>query len=293
MSETEDTSSTTCMGNYEEQLNELEILQSMYPGANELELSDPFIIGDIQEYVRTGRHQPATAVEFTLRLNLEEEHRVESIFNLCRDYPSSALPEIYIRSESWDREAQRKINEDVQTFLRDEVVCGEASLVALISWIQENGLAYFHKNQTKATETLQDKNQTGGGKFSRYWIYSHHIYSKIKRRNILDMAREYDVTGFCQPGKPGIICVEGTTSNCAAWWTVVRNWNWKRLSLKIIEEQEVDNEVSAHRIFNGFAEIGEVKSGNRDYHMDMAQFETFLVQHNCRHIFSELFGLEK
>ena len=43
---------------------------------------------------------------------------------------------------------------------------------------------------------------------SRYWIYSHHIYSKIKRRNILDMSREYDVTGFCQPGKPGIICVE-------------------------------------------------------------------------------------
>ena len=66
-----------------------------------------------------------------------------------------------------------------------------------------------------------------------------------------------DLSGFCQPGKPGIICVEGTTSNCAAWWTVVRNWNWKRLSLKIIEEKEVDNEVSAHRIFNGFAEIGK------------------------------------
>ena len=25
--------------------------------------------------------------------------------------------------------------------------------------------------------------------FSRYWIYSHHIYSKIKRRNMLDMSK--------------------------------------------------------------------------------------------------------
>ena len=60
------------------------------------------------------------------------------------------------------------------------------------------------KEQVKERErnqTLMDKyndpHQTGGGKFSRYWIYSHHIYSKIKRRNILDMAREYDVTGMC------------------------------------------------------------------------------------------------
>ena len=46
------------------------------------------------------------------------------------------------------------------------------------------------------------------GMFCRYWIYSHHIYSKIKRKNILDMSKEYDLSGFCLPGKPGIICVE-------------------------------------------------------------------------------------
>ena len=54
--------------------------------------------------------------------------------------------------------------------------------------------------------------------FTRLWIYSHHIYSKVKRRDMLELARDCAVTGFSLPGKPGIICVEGPAASTADWW---------------------------------------------------------------------------
>lgn len=49
--------------------------------------------------------------------------------------------------------------------------------------------------------------------------YFHHIYNKNKRRDILQWAKELCLSGFSVPGKPGIVCVEGTkevgTSRCS------------------------------------------------------------------------------
>lgn len=41
---------------------------------------------------------------------------------------------------------------------------------------------------------------------------------QVKRKDILDLSREFDLTGFCLPGKPGIICVEGLAHNTDDWW---------------------------------------------------------------------------
>ena len=75
----------------------MEILQSMYPGSSELELSDPAVIHDLQEFINTRQHLPST-VELTLRLNIDQEQLLEAIFSLPREYPTSAQPQIYIRS---------------------------------------------------------------------------------------------------------------------------------------------------------------------------------------------------
>lgn len=44
---------------------------------------------------------------------------------------------------------------------------------------------------------------------------------QVKRKDILDLSREFDLTGFCLPGKPGIICVEGMSRNTDDWWQKV------------------------------------------------------------------------
>ena len=58
----------------------------------------------------------------------------------------------------------------------------------------------------------QHKKQTL--KWCRYWIYSHHIYSNEKRRNMAQLSDELELRGFVLPGKPGIVCVEGDDDDC-------------------------------------------------------------------------------
>lgn len=57
---------------------------------------------------------------------------------------------------------------------------------------------------------------------ARYWVYSHHIYSNMKRKSIIDEAKVNSLTGFCLAGKPGIICVEGLVDDCEYWWQTVK-----------------------------------------------------------------------
>jgi hypothetical protein len=85
--------------------------------------------------------------------------------------------------------------------------------------LQENASQY-HVEFAKPDPAvkLSDENDKF---FARYWIYSHHIYSKIKRREILDLANEFSITGFCLPGRPGIICAEGLAGDCNEWWQKV------------------------------------------------------------------------
>ena len=81
--------------------------------------------------------------------------------------------------------------------------------MSVISWVLDKAEEYLVQDETLvSTPAEPPPPPQPDDQFARYWIYSHHIYSKIKRKDMLDMAREYDVTGFCLPGKPGIICIE-------------------------------------------------------------------------------------
>ena len=83
---------------------------------------------------------------------------------------------------------------------------GEAVLVAVVSWLQDQG-------ETLLAPGIEEKLnlqtvQAGPQKMLRYWVYSHHIYSKVKRKDLQGLASDLRLTGFVLPGKPGVICVE-------------------------------------------------------------------------------------
>ena len=58
--------------------------------------------------------------------------------------------------------------------------------------------------------------------FARYWIYSHHIYSNEKRRNMAQLYDELGLHGFVLPGKPGVICVEGVGDDVQEFYSHIR-----------------------------------------------------------------------
>ena len=67
----------------------------MYPGENELEISNPAIVHDIKEYLNKKGSLPSI-IEFTLKLEIDC-HPVAATFNLPREYPAAVHPQTYIR----------------------------------------------------------------------------------------------------------------------------------------------------------------------------------------------------
>ena len=83
---------------------------------------------------------------------------------------------------------------------------GEAVLVAVVSWLQEQGETLLAPDIEEKAADIQAI--AGPQKMLRYWVYSHHIYSKVKRKDLQGLSSDLCLTGFVLPGKPGVICVE-------------------------------------------------------------------------------------
>jgi len=279
--------------NYEMQVAEIEILQSMFADPGELDI-DPRLVHDVVNWVNREDKsdlEPFPApIEFIVRLKCDEK-MMEVIVALPPEYPK-ILPEVYIRSNHLSRTNQTLINEEIGSFLENETLQEEPNIVPVISWIQEHAKEYFVANDK--TNIDAKPNMVLSGKFLRYWIYSHHIYSKNKRKNLRDLALELGLTGFCMPGKPGIICIEGILEHVADWWTVVRNWNWKKITVKVQEELDDQSEKNEKKnLFERFEEIGLLKDCQRGNHMDMGEFYRYLEAVNSAWVFKDLFGIEK
>ena len=215
---------------------------------------------------------------------------IELLVNLPLDYPH-VYPEIYCRSSSLDRSEQNNLNKALLSFIESQEK-GEPLIYTIISWIQDNAESYMEKSNVNEKD-IKESNNSDKKKctdFGRYWIYSHHIYSKVKRKDIVDLARDCSLTGFSFVGKPGIICVEGAYDDCEYFWQQVKSMNWHRILVKFMEKEfDITDDLNAHRKFSNFQEICFPSS---ERHNDMGQLLKYLIEHDLEHAFKELFGLE-
>ena len=175
---------------------------------------------------------------------------------------------------------------------------GEICVGLLIQWLEDNTKDYLAQSVDNGKISKTDKTTKGkGDKFSRLWIYSHHLYSRFKRTDILNFSKELDLTGFSMPGKPGIVCVEGSERNTDEFWQRLRRMNWKRLVIKEREFAEVTGSNSNFDELKKFPNFEEKcfeprEGGGRGYHMDMGMLYKYLKDNDCGHIFSVYFGVE-
>jgi hypothetical protein len=127
---------------------------------------------------------------------------------LYKNARSTSSPSRWRRSDRLHREAQSSFN----AALLAELPPGEPLLMEVVSWLQDRGPEFLTppvgEHLTPPPATADDVRAADGEEFCQYWIYSHHIYSKVKRRALQELAEQFRLTGFCLPGKPGIICVE-------------------------------------------------------------------------------------
>lgn len=264
------------------QLSELEMLQSMFYNPGEIRIDDLAALKDIQAFTQGTTTIIPPFLDITINLFIENS-KFEFCINLSHEYPN-VEPDIFIRNQKMNREQHAKINKGLLDYVT-QLERGEPCIFSAISWVQDNAPAYIQMENVE-TEKVEESDD-----LVRLWIYSHHIYSKTKRREILNLANELKISGFCMPGKPGIICVEGPTRDCNEWWQTIKAMNWKRIFCKINEECK-DEDKETFLKFSTFEEKTFQNSNLKCNHMDMGELHKFLENHNCDYIFKDLFGVD-
>uniref|UniRef100_G3MPC8 RWD domain-containing protein n=1 Tax=Amblyomma maculatum TaxID=34609 RepID=G3MPC8_AMBMU len=269
------------------QLAEVEMLSSMYPRSDEFKLLTAHAVSEFRDFLDGKCDVVFGSLDLNFRIRTEAG-TVDLDVHLPHSYPSTP-PEITLRVDCLDRASHTALTKEACEFLASQPP-GSLIVNETVEWIREN----FPRFCTAAVvkEITHDCRHV----FTRLWIVSHHIYNKDKRRLILELGKEGKLTGFCLPGKPGIICFEGLSEECLSAWSTIRNLTWKRIGLKHQEDFELEDrqEVDSLRKFGKVAEIAfnTKQNASRDHHMDMGEFAKFLSEHGCADVFEVLFGIE-
>lgn len=192
------------------QLSEIEMLQSIFSKPGELVI-DENIVYAANAFINNETPCAPPAINFTIKI---DNFNLEVLFTLPSTYPT-IKPDFYIASGNITRHQYAQLIKDVDNYIAS--MTGESCIYSIIMWLQENFLKICSPNEEPSVKSAEIERKL----FSRYWIYSHHIYNKVKRKEILESAGTYSISGFCLPGKPGIICIEGAAENCEKWWQIV------------------------------------------------------------------------
>ncbi|XP_042854719.1 RWD domain-containing protein 2B isoform X1 [Panthera tigris] len=265
----------------EAQLSELDLLASMFPGENELIVNDQLALAEVKDCIekRTmdGR---SSKVYFTINMNLDISEEEMVMFSLACILPfkyPEVLPEITVRSVSLSRSQQTQLNTDLTAYLQKNCL-GDVCILNATEWVRDHASGYISRDTTPCPapgSTVQPVDLI----LTRLWIYSHHIYNKCKRKNILEWAKELSLSGFSMPGKPGVVCVEGPQSACEEFWSRLRKLNWKRILIRHREDIPFDganDKIERERKFSCFEEKVFSVNGARGNHMDFGQLYQFL-----------------
>lgn len=283
------------------QLSEVELLSSMYPGQGEMVLDNPAAVDIVRSHLDGEKRdedddlESLPSLSFALNLSCtaeSKEFQVKMHCRLARSYPTEAVADAHVSSDTFSRQSQRELNEELKAFAGG--MLGESMLLSLVQWVQENAERFVQESSVDAGDdvTLGATAAASPGpcKFSRIWLYMHHIYSKHKRKDILDWSHELGLSGFCLPGKPGVVCAEGDASNVDDFFHRLRNMTWKKMTCRYREE--LTGNVEELRAFKGFGEMNFDAHGGRHNHMDMGLFFQYLEKHKLGEMFQVLFGIE-
>ncbi|CAD0198838.1 unnamed protein product [Chrysodeixis includens] len=284
-------SSSTLREDYEDsisqQLSEYELLKSMYSNPGEIILTEKNAINEMNSYLNNKTECIPNHLDFKLNLLIEEPKlKLEVFVNLPSLYPKKE-PDLYVRCNNMNRKNESKLNSELVKYIKENSF-GEVCLYTAISWLQENVHKYKTIKENTNSSTTNEANKTED-EFARFWIYSHHIYNKRKRDDIVKKAKELKLTGFSMPGKPGIICVEGFLSDCNEWWKDIKGMSWKKIMIRKSEIFDY-TQKNTYKKFTSFEEL-IFTNCLLNKSSPMSELSKLLNERGLGPIFNELFGL--
>lgn len=288
MSATENSFRDKLVNSLSQQLSEYELLKAMYDDA--IAVTDSKVLDDITNFVDStleSEYKPSH-LDFVLNLSVEGL-KLEISVNLPSFYPSEE-PDLYVRSNQLNRYQETSLNTELSHYIKKNFV-EEVCIYSAVLWLQDNVMKFSEQKIVKSEnieESTASKSPTVE-KFVRLYIYSHHIYNKRKRDEIESRAKDLKLTGFCLPGKPGIICIEGPDSDCKEWWSIIKSMTWKKIGIKTSESFKISEQAKEQR-FSKFEELHFPNSA-RNKHADMSGLFKYMEERGLSYIYKDLFDL--
>lgn len=279
--------------NIEKQLMEIEILKSIYSNENEFSIEDQEALLDSESFLNGVSNDMSLlkrklgyVLKFQVNTKDHEQLSLEIICRLPTQYPLESTPDVFVRC--LNHNLDKSFTEQLAAYMISSHN-GECSILDIVEWIKENIDAYVNernKNNGSPTSRTREK------KFTRTFIWSHHIYSNKKRQCIVNWAHELSLTGFCLPGKPGCICVEGDSENVALYVSRLKNLSWQKIQIKDSQTVPVneDNKSGDLNKFDSFEEKLFLAGGEST--IDLGLFFAFLKDKGLENIFALYFGVD-
>lgn len=285
----------------QQQIDELDMLQSIFCNPGELKIDDHSILADINEFLDDKRLQLNQILDYTITLNNLDGRKIKMHFELPHSYPLIETVSLTIRTtlELNHKSAIENAIKRGATKFADGIDKSSVYVYQIVTWVKENWERIAMENDVSngKCEATSDTDAKKSIEMERIWIYSHHLKSTTKRQDILKLAKELDLSGFSKPGKPGIICVEGRKADTQEFWKCIRQWAWQRITIRLTESKlRLDWNMNAFRRFSGFNEKLDARTDANDDErhqpMDMSAFMKFLEQHQCNYVKKELFHFD-
>lgn len=285
----------------EAQLSVVELIRAMYPSSTETaDLSTDAIIERVRSRCESseppsgGGNLPSNfSFDVTIPLNVEGSEALSPEIQISIAVPLAstetnvtepATLTYSIRQPVWMSRAE--VAELSSRMPADDVL-------GAFDHIQEHAPKYLLRTAPQPQQGEPSQPEKDAGPLLRVWFYFPSLSTRKKRKDLVSYTAAYGLTGFVLAGKPGVLCLEGSSRGVDGYMNAIKNESWgdipshqKKVSERFREECGPEG-----RKFAGMSEITDelgARRGTRKNRGDMAALEAWLKEKGVGDSFSKV-----
>ncbi|KAJ5674376.1 uncharacterized protein N7477_004310 [Penicillium maclennaniae] len=269
-------------GLMEAQLSTIDLLEAMFPSPGELEIpesttqcvvklrdwrEDPTrTLSGIPPSVSLVVCLPISNGEKTIQVNVSVPLHCENQETGCDEPPSLGYS---LRQPDWMSKAE---------VARLALSIPQGDALEAFEYIQAEVSRFVEEKQSELRIATSEENSKEP--LVRVWFYFPSLSTRKKRDDMVNLAPGYSLTGFVLAGKPGVLCLEGASTDIDAYMSFIKTHSWGDIPShqKKVSERFRQTE-GIKRVFPGMEEItdslGE-RGGQRANRGDMQALEAWL-----------------
>jgi len=278
------------------QLSTIDLLLAMFYLDGEISQTDPEATDSLSAYLEDPSctppdFPPFLGLDLRVQVDTSDELELNVQFPLYGSKVSSEgdeppLPKYTLRCPPWlNRKANAELAESMPADDPDGVL-------AVVEYLKAAAPAYLQAQSS--ANTSKTSAASAPGQLVRVWFYLQSLSTRSKRDDMVNWAPSYGLTGFVLAGKPGILCLEGTSENISEYMSEVKTRSWadvpsyqKKVSERYREEGDVKREFDSMREITN--EIN--KGGHRGNRSEMSEVKKMFESVGLGDLFTEVLGM--